>query len=363
GKRMASEIEIEETEEKMLCRVCWKKRQNGRVDAKLCFRVKFENWLKKKKEISIENFYAKFPKDLDTLAPPNWYIAFIYADGNNIGSLLERANSINNYKQISKELREGTKNAVFEALYEALGGEKGLKEIKKMPFEIINIGGDDVTLIISAPYAFSFSGFFLEKFERNLENLSKELKLEGKITSSIGLVICKATYPMYFAEKLAESLVKDAKRKAKETKKSVLSYLYLTTSIASESAEEIINSIYKNEEKCLTLTLRPYTLSEFKFLLDIARKMKKEKILSKTQLKALSQALYKGKMESFNFLFYQIARMRYEKKEKALELMKAIYSKFDCDFTEIWTKDDEGIDATPLLDLIEIMEVEGEEER
>ena len=166
GMRAASREEV-------LCEICYTKRTRGRGE-KLEFLDEFAEWLNENK-VEMTDLFRKIPKDLEELTRSSkGYLAVIFADGNNIGSLLEKANSPAHYRHISEELHKGIKDAVFGALFDIIG--ERFKKFEKLPFEIINIGGDDISLIIAAPFAFQFSKRFLEYFENNMENkLGKEL--------------------------------------------------------------------------------------------------------------------------------------------------------------------------------------------
>ena len=360
GKRMASEED--KTREEVLCEVCYIKRSRGPRE-KLRFLEEFDKWIRED-GLEIENILNKFPEDLKELTKESeGYMAFIYADGNDIGSLLEKASSPTHYRHIAEELHKGTKDSIFGAVFDVFGKER-LEKFEKLPFEIINIGGDDITLIIAAPFAFKFSKLFLECFEDNMKKLNKELN--EKITISLGMVICKKDYPVYFAEKIAESLLKDAKRRAKEGNGSCISYLYLTTSIATENGVEIIKEVYENEDKKIRLTMRPYTLSEFISILQIAKEIKR--IFPLSQLNAISMALSMGKAQSENFLFYQVGRMGEDKMRKALKILESLSAQFGEKTKnyrhvshKIWFRDSEGKYATPLLDIIEIIKITGDE--
>lgn len=364
GKRVASEED--KTRGEVLCEVCYIKRERGRE--KWRFLEQFAEWLKNKKDLEeMEKILIpKYPKDLEDLTKAHeGYMAFIYADGNDIGSLLDKANSPAHYRHIAEELHKGTKDAVFEAIFDAVGREK-LEKSKKLPFEIINIGGDDITLIIAAPFAFEFSKRFLVRFEENMKNLGEELDLNEEITISLGMVICKENYPVHFAEKIAESLLKDAKKKGKKEKESSFSYLYHSTSIAAEVGREIIKEVYENGDKEIILTMRPYSLSEFNSILQIASDIKK--IFSPSQLNAISMALSTGKAQSENFLFYQIGRMDENKMINALNILKELSSQFGekaknykHNAHKIWFRDTDGKYTTPLLDIIEIIKISGGE--
>lgn len=353
GKRMVEKIEKIEDEENRLCNVCAKKRETS-TEKKPRFRERFGKWLEEKKGLSIKDIYERFPKNLDELAERyEDYMAFIYADGNDVGSLLFKARSSAHYRHVSEALKIETENSLFEALYETIGEEK-LRSLKIIPFEIINIGGDDVSLILAAPYAFDFAEKFMENFEKKLEKWG--------ITTSLGMVICKAKYPVYFAEKLAGSLLSDAKRKAKKSKtsegkgESAFSFLYLTSQSGVEEYKEILDSYYRLESgrQRYTLTMRPYTLRDLKKLLFYADKLEKEKLFTTSQLNALAEALSKGMARSINFLLYQIARLGEEKGSKVMELLEDIDGTFNCE--NGWRLDKNEF-VTPLLDLKEIFDI------
>jgi CRISPR-associated protein Cmr2 len=365
GKRMASEKSGDKTREEVWCEICHIKRERGE---KWRFLVQFAGWLNKKEKLEgMENILIpRAPIDLKDLTEAHGgYMAFIYADGNDIGSLLEKANSPAHYSHIAEKLHKGTKDAVFGAIFDVFGIEQ-LEKFDKLPFEIINIGGDDITLIIAAPFAFEFSKRFLERFENNMGKLGEELELNEKITTSLGMVICKKDYPVYYAEKIAESLLKDAKKKGKKDNESSLSYLYHTTSIAAEDGKEIIEAIYENKDKRIRLTMRSYSLSEFNCILQISGEIKK--IFSTTQRNAIALALSTGKIQSENFLFYQIGRMDDNKMKNALRILKELSSQFGENRKnykhkahKIWFWNTDGKYVTPLLDIIEIIKIVGGE--
>jgi len=358
GKRMASELDQNTSE--YICNVCKTKRESGR-GKKLILLESFANWIRQKeeKEELSAILYEKMPLNLDELAGPYGnYIAFVYADGNDIGSLLEEAKTPAHYRHISETLQESIREALFNALYDVLGAiENKYGVIQKIPFEIINIGGDDITLIIAAQFAFRFSELFIERFEKETEKLAKELG-KHKITISLGMTLCKKDYPIYFAEKIAEDLLKNAKKRAKQENCSTINYIYLTTSIATESSDELIKMYKLNKG---ILTLRPYTLNEFRDVLGWAARIKA--LIPTTQREKFAQVLARGREESTVYILYQIARM--DKRGKKLKLiMDEISEKFKCDVTKIWKyiEDENGSikPATPFLDILEIAKIGGE---
>jgi len=343
GKRGA--VKYVKHEEEEICRICTLKRKEGN---KYRFFDKYANWLENKTGEKAKILKEKKEEIPKTLEDFKGYIAFIYADGNNIGELLETATSPASYRHISYSLKKGTENAVYEALYETTGVE--------LAFEIVNIGGDDVTLFISSQYAWEFAIRFLENFERNMLELAKELDKE-KITASIGMLVAKPKYPVYYMEKLAMDLLKLAKQKADS--ESAICHLYLTSHLAEESAKRIIQDIYiKKDTLTYSLTMRPYGLKQAKKLWEIKGKF--EKIYPRAQRYAFVEALNKGVFESVNFLRYQTAR----EGSKAIVFLKELAEEFNLNNTCWCVNPDfkklplfkDIVFATPIVDIIELIE-------
>ncbi len=362
GKRVVYE---ETGEELWLCNVCKIKREKG-VSEKLIFRENFKKFLDTK-NVSIENYYSKLPENLDELTEKygNYY-AFIYADGNDIGALLEEIKTPAQYRHFAERLKYATEDSVFEAIFETFGKEK-IKELERLPFEIINIGGDDVTIIMAKPFAFMFAKLLLKNFEEKTEKIAREFEKENlpHLTMALGMTICKSTYPVYFAEKISESLLKEAKKRAKEEQqlKSAMNYIYLKTDIASESGKALLEMYLEKKDANLSLMMRPYTIEDFDFIFKKAQEIQKEKLLAATQRKAFQQALAKGRWEAFNFIFYQITRMPEYKRGKLITIVKELSDRFGCDESYLWklkTDSDRIVYSTPLYDLLELVEVRGE---
>ncbi len=390
GKHVAiDKILIPDGTREPICEICNIKRDRGKGE-KIRFLESFIEWVKINKNLDFNQIISKFPENLDELSKNfDYKIAFIYADGNNIGSLLTKARSPANYRRLSEILKKGTENSLFGALFKTFS-EENLNEFPKLPFEIINLGGDDISLIIAAPFSFDFSVNFMKLFEENMHDLTRILGLGSinKVTVSLGLVICKSTYPIYFAEKIGESLLRAAKRRVieeidknhsgineieqkknyiynnekgkwdeiqnqKNNIESTISYLLIPSHIATESSEEIINQLYSFND--FLLTMRPYTLSEIRFLLKKVKNI--NDIISKTQQNTLMGILCKGPIQSMNFLYYQISRFEVKLKKKALELLSRINTTFNC--KDGWKKIN-GEFKTPLLDLLEITKIIGD---
>jgi len=344
-----------------LCEICFKKREMGRKERIEILR-EFAEWLSKEKGIKL-SVEERRPKDLDTLARPEGKVAFLYADGNNMGDLLQKAKTPAQYRRISEVLTIAVKESLFEALVDAIGKEN-LTKSEMLPFEIIAIGGDDVTVIARARYGWKLALKLLERFEQHqmIRKLKDELK--EPLTISAGLVIVDVKYPVRFMQSLAESLLKEAKRLAREKKgESTLCHLWLRVPIASEDARTVLEELYLREEglrgEKYHLTARPYTLKQASQLTQISRNLRS---LSFHQRRILAEALEKGIYTSLNIALYQAHRLR-EQREKVLEsfreLGRLIAEERMQEKFFFWQRMD-GEWKTALLDVLELLELEGD---
>lgn len=156
------------------------------------------------------------------------YLAVIYADGNGLGAMLQRLESMIEklmttqtvdtvaiYRSFTKALNTATKNAARDAY--ALT----YKPIDKLTFRPIDLGGDDFTVVCDAQHALKYTSSFLKSFELETKTIFEtdeyleDLHL-GKMTACAGIAYVKNSYPFHYAIQLAEELVKDAKKYSKE---------------------------------------------------------------------------------------------------------------------------------------------------
>ncbi len=376
GKRVAEEkvtyTEAGVSETKYLCRVCFQRHETGRNERDWGFRefAQKHGWTVK----------AEPARDLNILVESarRSYLAFLYADGNNIGGLLQRVKKGQEYEALSYGLREGTKRALFEALWEVCG--HALQHERVWPFEILNIGGDDVTLLIQAGYAWEVAIAFLERFERYVQE-EVESRLgrpwPERITASVGIAVADAKHPVRYLEALASDLLKRAKKVAKEcpgelnnaekntVKKpcSAIDFLWLPNAIAVTKAEMVAN-LYRQGD--LNLTARPYTLTqakEMQVVVDVLSEW------PRSLRHRWGEALDRGKWASLGLVLYDLARRKGRKEQEpkvqtllgALEtLAKTFRKEREVPMGYLWWEDRENGKLTwrtALLDVLELAEL------
>lgn len=350
GKRPAVHKWKYEDETDAICSICAKKKSKGGKSGILVELAK--------KDKFYTSYIEKSPPDLDTLAGTSGYIGILYADGNEMGNILYGTRDLSEFG--SKSLK--IKDSIFESLDPLL---KKFKDHKTLPFEILNMAGDDIIMIIQAEYILEFSLELLEKFETKCsENLGDD------VTMSLGATIFRAKYPVRYAFEITKSLLKRTKQFSKQDKnkpQSSLSYLYMKNPIATFSSKEVLDSYYRISDEYY-LTMRPYTRDEFRLLLKVAKKIRRDNILTSSQINAISRSFEEKSLYSTtNLIKYQTTRMTNSRKE-FLKIIAKLENKFnlkDLDGTNglpLWEErriNGKSVKATPLLDVFEILEISG----
>lgn len=269
GKRPGEKEDFDD----LLCGVCSAKRQRGR-EGRHAFVESFEEFLLER-GISLPEEGLKHPKDLEALVQGETRIAFFYADGNNMGDVLQRASSPAFYRHFSETLRGATREALFLALLRTFGPSGLWSSQSVLPFEIVALGGDDVAAIVPGSAGWSLALQFLKAFEehRDIERLRREIGQSSALTMSAGLSIADVKYPVGFLLGITESLLKEAKRLARDTQKSTLCHLWLKASVITEGGEKLLATLYRRSNGTV-LTGRPYTLDDALRLTEITKNLK-----------------------------------------------------------------------------------------
>jgi len=171
--------------------------------------------------------------------PDNRYLGLIHADGNGLGQLLihldEQVRScpdvfVGLFRDFSTAITEATRAAAQDAtrqvLLPARGNPNETKAAGAVPARPIVLGGDDLTILVRADLAISFTRVFLTAFEHRSREKIKPLRdryptitgLPEALTAGAGIAFVKSNHPFHLAHELAESLASFAKDRAKEQK-------------------------------------------------------------------------------------------------------------------------------------------------
>ena len=330
---------------------------------------KFEDYLDLEENLKKSQKYyrgekdekAKEAKDLEHIGnSAKNFVAFVYADGNNMGGYIQGIKTPQEYIEFSRDVFEATEESVYRALAEHLHPQK-LNNLTKSnaenyegqivhPFEIITIGGDDVLLIVPANKALEISHTIGVEFEQILLSKRDKYKLkdsgaiaksvdchryEGKIaepsdcilSTSIGVLITSCSTPIYYADRLVSQLLKSAKKKAQTLKRGYQYYggtvdflvLKAVTMISSDLnafREEGLVKIKGNNQ--LKLYATPHTFHELAGLINTAKALK-EAEFPRSQLYQIRSFLERGKNTAMlNYRYFRV-RLTLAEKQKLLE--------------------------------------------
>lgn len=371
-------------EERPVCRACGRKRQ-GR-DSRSFYLRRFKAYLDRAPDEHrhyldcIESKGKRFdklepPPDLEAVAEAGQserkFIGVIYADGNNLGALLEGLPTPAAYRSFATEVRAALEHAVYSGLGALLDGYGEVKrEYKKQafpathehhPFEIVSIGGDDVYLFVPAEIALELALHICREFER---------AFNGKITLAAGVLIAHVNTPIYFSRNIVKGLLKNAKRRSKAAAphESAIDFQVITADTAiTEDIEIFRGEAYRNHYQ-EDLTTRPLRLAELEKLMDLALSLKGR--MPKSQLYALRDVIVQGPQpRATNYYHYQKARLAAATADK-VGPRAAAFAELHGFLTEggqgwrsreehlpFWKPhdlDSEVFWATPLIDLVEI---------
>ena len=185
---------------------------------------------------------------------PRHYVAYIVADGNNMGQVFSACKT----PQQMKALSQGLTEAVHQALAEPTQMLMEQERPKDLPEDFIPVyplilGGDDVFVLLPAPWALDFARRFAQAYEREMAQVVSGLGVPTP-TISVAMVICKNKHPYALAHEAGERRLKEAKRMGKR--------LALDGSqMASTINFEVVlggQLVETSEPRSIRPTLRPY---------------------------------------------------------------------------------------------------------
>lgn len=130
------------------------------------------------------------------------HIAVVYADGNNMGGLIQKISSITDMMDFS----EFVKNTMPELVFRAMA------KCKVLCFEIVAVGGDDIFILLPAKKAIAFSHELIRMYKEAFD----EHFAENQSTLSVGICIAKPSEKIKIMLETAEEELKNAKHMMKQ---------------------------------------------------------------------------------------------------------------------------------------------------
>jgi CRISPR-associated protein Cmr2 len=370
-----------ELDERPICRPCRLKRNAGEKGAGHSFYIKgFREYLTSQvsggkgvpylEGITIEKrdwSVIKSPPDLEAVAQAATgkagnYVGIIYADGNDMGAVLESLKKVKEFSDFAKGVRAALGTAVFSSLGEFLGGpctterehlgDDGLKHKRKYvyhPFEIVSIGGDDVYLFVPADIALEIAARICRRFEQECEKA-----LNKKLSLSAGVLIAHVNTPIYFSRAVVKGLLKNAKSLRKQNAEAISTIDFQVITTDTAATEEITGfrkKAYRHPRFDEGFTTRPLALNEVEELIKLVRHLKEEQF-PRSQLYLLREAVTVGPQpRATNFYYYQQSRS-----DEMRRIYRLLHDFLQQGRDEKWLPfwDVGGEKITPIVDIVEI---------
>jgi CRISPR-associated protein Cmr2 len=327
--------------------------------------TKYKNFLEENNPISQtcqKDYYNKLPSTIRrdriqearslreiAAADKNGFIAYIYADGNNMGQYIrDHISTPAQYEQFSNDIFNATEKSVYHAIAHHLkpfeyqpdfrSNRTNKDKVWTHPFEIITIGGDDVLLIVPANKGLDIAKTIGDRFEEILietgryaiEPLQKPAspseihrykpqeapESKCRLSISSGVLITADNTPIYYADKLVSQLLKSAKKKAKDLKEKdyhggtvdflTLKAVTMISSNINAFRDQGLTIRFTDRQQELKLYAAPYTLHELGGLLETAKAIKKSGF-PRSQLYQIRSLLERGKRTAIlNYRYFKV---------------------------------------------------------
>ena len=210
-------------------------------------------------------------------------LATIYGDGNNFGAVGQKIKSIAMGLQWTQRVKWVTRAATAIALAQATKETadcRGKGPLPRLPFQVLALGGDDLSILAWAPVGVRFARHFLEMIDLEFGQCSGRPLAD--IGFSLGILVADAKAPVRRTVEFAEEqLLKWAKRAFRNNpgkKSNVAMLLALTPEQIPTDLRAYRENMYirKGSWKDICLTLRPFTAGELESLLEKAEMLLKE---------------------------------------------------------------------------------------
>jgi hypothetical protein len=305
GIRPATRVLSYEEEDRPLCASCLRKQCVGMKAGKTVFAEEYRRFWQARGESAD---LLPEAREIEEIADNSNEIAVIYADGNNFGPLFGRCESLAELRLLS----QFTESAAYTATFTALRECRELLEGRAV--EIIALGGDDIFMLVPARAALPLAVAIGKHFDRVFKNLTAS---EPGATLSLGVVIAGSKTPVRYLFELAQALLKEAKSRVYRAYKAKGALEEGTLDVAvlsSYAAYEDNITAYRKATLCkndVTLTLRPYTFSEARCLMNAVRQLQvAPQVPGRSWFYGLRQMVEQyGRQVAELFFNYQYARL------------------------------------------------------
>lgn len=220
-------------------------------------------------------------------------IAVIYADGNNMGGIIQTITNISEMIDFSAFVKQQMSILVYDSL----------SECDMLKFEIVAMGGDDLFLIVPAKKSLYLASKLIKKYQKAFAD-----KFPGTdSTLSVGICIAKPNTPIKVVLEAAEDELSKAKKLVRENGgKGSVSFNVL------QSYEGTVSDKGNG-------TLNPYSVTALDQILDFSEKVYAKQDM-KTRLQNLLTAYIESDVKEETELYFSYINAKTDDRKKRIKL-------------------------------------------
>lgn len=285
---------------------------SGVIKAKIDKEMIALNSLREEFSFELKDKYT-FTNDLDNLGKPEGfnYISIVCIDGNRVGSQIKNCTSLEKIRETSikienlflrafKEIiRIGCVRNIENKIIEKDEGFELIQENNKiiLPIRPIIIAGDNITFVCNGRLALYLTDLYIKSLVRL--SISDNFPL----SACAGISIVKTKYPIYRAYRIAEDLLRRAKRLSREEKNSNFIDFFISTGGLGGNLNEDFKNYYGALEG--NAHFGPYRISQKideKSVINLKKNIKQFYTWPKNKLYNFREKLYGSRDEARKYL-------------------------------------------------------------
>jgi hypothetical protein len=377
GTRYAEHTGIEDNQEILLCDNCYSRR---REDSAIRQRINqiadqvqqnvevdrgdglWEYLIRKLDQRQYPTQGCRRPNQFTELADkssPRGYIGLIYADGDAMG---QQISQITRLRQM-QDFAQAVDGSIYDATIEAICSHLQPKD-EVWPFDILLLGGDDLVMVTRADSVLEVGLTVMKEF-----NELTQQTYEKNLSVSVGVAIAHANYPFGQLLQLGESALKFSKKHAAKRRQTdpdwnegLLNFVVVSSANHLEFErfyqEQLLGKAeYKDREKKLHRSLRPYSVEDLTSLIGAIRHLKQLNT-PRTKLEQLRTLLFQNKRQAILDSLALLFNWRSGKQRAAVQDFVSSFAPSEHGLLFPWFQvgesEEEARYFTPLLDLVEI---------
>lgn len=244
----------------------------------------------KQYDFAADVFTPRKYEDID-----NDHIAVVYADGNNMGGLIQQFKSITEMMDFSEFVKKTMPELVFRAM----------AKCKVLRFELVAVGGDDIFILLPAKKAITFSRelirLYKEAYDRHFDG--------NRSTLSVGICIAKPSDKIKVMLETAEDKLKDAKHMMKQDEYAEESG---SLSFAVMDSYEGVSAVHEKR------SMLPYSYEQLLPVLAFTENLQIRDM--KTRVRNIADAYANVESAAEMSLFFRYVNAKETKKEKRIKM-------------------------------------------